>query len=334
MSNGEARGSRALAGTPGLNIFKITGQSISGWLPSYKAGKKQPFTSLIEFALALYLEYHPRVSVYQRGDAETEFARAHGLTVPLGTPYRISYIWEGTSHDYLPDWVGTLSNNGLPIAEGGLSSRKVVGQNLAKADAARRLAQIQNGRFWVATEDLLATKRHQNLLFLHGRRQGFATFTEIAPYVREIWLSGEAVSVRCLCARLGRRWSDQEVEAAAWKVAAEATASGHLLLDLSAFGLTLDSPIRLLDPGEPPILPDDLPSSFVSDQPGDATTSVASEPQLLLVRHLPGPSIDGAKGTSACIVSGIGARSAMPVTRPSARPKGPRSIACGLPSTP
>ncbi len=52
-------------GTPGLDIFKIAGRSISGFLPSFKTGDhshiRQPFTTQLEERLALYLEYHPHV---------------------------------------------------------------------------------------------------------------------------------------------------------------------------------------------------------------------------------------------------------------------------------
>ena len=50
----------ARPGTPGLDIFKIAGQSISGFLPSWKTGDhrqiRQPFTTQLEERLALYLE--------------------------------------------------------------------------------------------------------------------------------------------------------------------------------------------------------------------------------------------------------------------------------------
>lgn len=96
-------------GTPGLDIFKIAGQSISGYLPSLKGAEKrparQPYTSLLELSLALYLEYHPHVRTFQHGDVSPAFAEAHHLDVPLGAPYRISYVYEGKTHNYLPDYV-------------------------------------------------------------------------------------------------------------------------------------------------------------------------------------------------------------------------------------
>src|SRR6266849_4331553 len=89
-------------GTPGLDIFKIAGQSISGFLPSFKTGSvsqvRQPFTSQLEERLAMYLEYHPHVRSYQRGDASEAFARARHLHTPLGTPYRIAYLYDGDPH--------------------------------------------------------------------------------------------------------------------------------------------------------------------------------------------------------------------------------------------
>jgi len=96
-------------GTPGLDIFKLAGRSISGFLPSFKTGDpshvRQPFTTQLEERLALYLEYHPHVRTYQRGDVSLAFAQARHLYTPLGTPYRISYLYDGKPHEYLPDYV-------------------------------------------------------------------------------------------------------------------------------------------------------------------------------------------------------------------------------------
>jgi hypothetical protein len=142
-------------GTPGLDIFKIAGQSISGFLPSFKTGSasqaRQPFTTHLEKRLAMYLEYHPHVRSYQRGDASEEFARARHLHTPLGTPYRIAYLYDGKPHDYLPDFVGTLCDGGLLIAEAGREVEKRKGQAVAKAEAARRFAQLNHGVYWMGT---------------------------------------------------------------------------------------------------------------------------------------------------------------------------------------
>src|SRR2546426_2212597 len=170
-------------GIAGLDIFKIAGQSVSGYLPSQKGGNQLParqaYTSLLELRLALYLEYHPHVRFYQRGDASPAFAEAHRLSTPLGTPYRISYVYEGKAHDYLPDFVGTLCDGGLLIAEAGRESEKNQGQALAKAEAARRVAELKGGMYWIGTDENLSLLYHHNLLYLHARRQLFRTYNEI-----------------------------------------------------------------------------------------------------------------------------------------------------------
>ena len=143
-------------GTPGLDVFKIAGRSISGFVHSFKTGDprrvRQPFTTLLEEHLAMFLEYHPHVRFYQRGDASPACASAYGLMTDLGTPYRINYVFEGKPHEYLPDFVGTLCDGGLLIAEAGRESEKSKGKALVKAEAARRLAQIKGGEYWIGTD--------------------------------------------------------------------------------------------------------------------------------------------------------------------------------------
>lgn len=113
------------AASHGLHPFKIAAVSISGWYPSTKTpGGRQPFTSQLEFALRLYLEFHPRVVSYQRGDLSPTFARAHKLELPLGTPYAIAYAFANRPHEYLRDYVGTLVDGGLLIAEAGRVEEK------------------------------------------------------------------------------------------------------------------------------------------------------------------------------------------------------------------
>ena len=68
---------------------------------------RQPYTTQLEFFLGLYLEYHPWVVTYQRGDMSVAFATAHRLAAPLGTPYSMTEF-DGAAHIYLPDFVGTL----------------------------------------------------------------------------------------------------------------------------------------------------------------------------------------------------------------------------------
>jgi hypothetical protein len=48
----------------GIDLFKIAGRSISGWIPSLKTGTtvRQPFCSQLEERLLMWLEYHPLVA--------------------------------------------------------------------------------------------------------------------------------------------------------------------------------------------------------------------------------------------------------------------------------
>ncbi len=287
-------------GTPGLDVFKIAGQSISGFLPSFKTGNpravRQPFTSQLEERLALYLEYHPHVRTYQRGDASPAFAAAHRLETPLGTPYRITYSFEGKVHDYLPDFVGTLSDGGLLIAEAGQDREKRKDKALAKADAALRLAALHHGVYWIGTELQLSLHRHYNLLFLHNRRQPFPTYPEIADYLSAQWPWGEPSSVVELVRLHGCRWSEPELEAAVWKLAGDAAAAGHLLVDLTEVVLDRATPLVLLAPSALPILPELLPTSLITpptapEEP-PATTLHPDEEPLVEGPLLPEPTFD------------------------------------------
>src|SRR5436309_15298212 len=94
-------------GVRGIDLFKIAGESISGWIPSFKTGdirpSRQPFCSQMEERLLLYLEYHPQVAWYGRGDISATFASTYKMSIPLHTPFSISYIFEVKAHTYLPD---------------------------------------------------------------------------------------------------------------------------------------------------------------------------------------------------------------------------------------
>src|SRR5260370_32986664 len=212
-------------GTPGLDVFKIAGHSISGFVHSFKTGDprrvRQPFTSRLEEQLCLFLEYHPHVRYYQRGDASPACATTYGLVTDLGTPYRINYVFEGHPHEYLPDYVGTLCDGGLLIAEAGRESEKSKGKALVKAEAARRLAQIKGGEYWIGTEMTLSERRHQNWLDLHARRLPFTTFAAIADALLRAWPYGHMSSVSELVQRLGSHWSEGQAAAAVWEGAGQ-----------------------------------------------------------------------------------------------------------------
>jgi transposase len=287
----------ARPGTPGLDVFKIAGRSISGFVPSFKTEDARrvrlPLTTQLEERLALYLEYHPHVRSFQRGDASLACARAYELATPLGTPYRITYVFDGELHDYLPDFVGTLCDGGLLIAEAGRAAEKIQGRALIKAEAARRLAQIKAGVSWIGTDLNLSERRHQNWLYLHARRQPFPAFPEIAAALLSEWPSGEPRSVGEWVRRCGRRWSDAAVEAAVGKLAAEAAAAGRLLVDLTDVELSLATPLAFLDPTLPPILPDPLPSELETPVGEDACPDPSEEDVALDHRlGIPGPTFD------------------------------------------
>ena len=285
-------------GTPGLDIFKIAGRSISGLLPSFKTGDnrkpRQPFTTQLEERLALYLEYHPHVRSYQRGDASEAFAQARHLYTPLGTPYRIPYLYDGKPHDYLPDFVGILCDGGLLIAEAGREVEKRKGQAVAKAEVASRLAELKGGVYWIGTDENLSVLRHANLLFLHARRSAFSTYMEIAQAVLTHWTWGNISCVNELVRLFGRHWSDAEVEATVWKLAGEAAAEGRLLVDLTEVMLERETPLSLLDPAAPPILPEPLPSTLAyDDQSSESPMELTSEkPSRVQSEIVPGPTFD------------------------------------------
>ncbi len=286
-------------GTPGLDVFKIAGNSISGYLPGFKTGDDRhvrvPYTTLLEQRLALYLEYHPHVRSYQRGDASEAFVQAHHIAAPLGTPYPIGYTYEGKAHEYFPDFVGTLCDGGLLIAEAGRKAEKSQGRAVAKAEAARQLAQLKGGVYWLGTDENLSACRHHNLMYLHTRRRLFPPFQEIAVTLLAHWPWGETRTVKELLQLFGSQWSEGEVEAAVWKLAGDAAAAGRLLVDLSTMVLDHTTPLVLLDPAFPSILPDPLPSSVVGQDERNEAEGAEQERQHLLLElslALPGPTFD------------------------------------------
>jgi len=255
-------------GIRGIDLFKIAGESISGWIPSWKMGgpkpTRQPFCSLMEERLLLYLEYHPQVAWYGRGDISPTFASTYKIATLLPTPFTINYLFEGRAHVYLPDAIGQLQGGSLLIAEAGLEREKRRERHRAKAEAARKIAEQQGGVYWIGTEATLLPQRHANLVFLHARRQSFPTWNELAEALQVVWPAGEAACVQEVVERLGERWSPTEKEAAAWKRCADAAACGHLLVDLANVQLTRLTPLICLSPDSPPILPDPLPSELES----------------------------------------------------------------------
>jgi hypothetical protein len=200
----------------------------------------------------LWLEYHPLVVSYARGDIGPQFARAYRLPIPKYAPFAIGYAFEGKPHEYLPDVVGRLSDGTPFIAEAGMEDDKRSDRNLAKAEAARRLSRIEQGTFWIGTERRLSKHYHYNLVYLHARRKHFPAFDDIALALQEIWPRGDVASVEEIESRLAGKWPESLVEAAIWKVAGDSAAAGHLLVDLEQHTLDRKLPLALLPPEAPP----------------------------------------------------------------------------------
>ena len=78
--------------------------------------------------------------------------------------------------------------------------------NLAKLEAARRLARLQQGTFWIGTERTLTKHCHYNLVFLHARRKTFPAFGDIAAAVAEVWPWGEMAEVAEVVSRLSHQF--------------------------------------------------------------------------------------------------------------------------------
>ncbi len=286
----------AAAEVQGIDLFKIAGRSISGWVPSLKTDTviRQPFCSQLEERLLLWLEYHPLVKSYARGDIDPQFATTYRLPIPQHAPFTIGYTFESKPHHYLPDVVGTLANGKPFIAEAGMEDDKRGDRNLAKAEAARRLAHFQQGTFWIGTERTLTKRRHYNLVFLHARRKAFPAFADIAEVLASVWPWGEMAPVSEVVSRLEHQFPAPLVEATIWKVVAEAAAQGHLLVDLEQFTLSRTLPLALLPPDAPVLVPSPLPDTLLPEPDTSSVATVSRTPPTLI----PGPTFDASRLSS------------------------------------
>jgi hypothetical protein len=86
----------------------------------------------------------------------------------------------------------------------------------------------------------------------------------------------------------GSRWSAFEVEATVWKMVADATAAGRLLVDLAEVELSLTTPLALLEPESVPILPDPLPSSLEAVVCDDGAILLSSSESDAIVNEIQG----------------------------------------------
>jgi Mu transposase, C-terminal len=273
----------------GIDLFKIAGRSISGWVPSLKTDTviRQPFCSQLEERLLLWLEYHPLVASYTRGDIGPQFATTYRLPIPQHAPFAIGYTFENQPHQYLPDVVGTFTNGKPFIAEAGMEDDKRGDRNLAKAEAARRLVHLQQGTFWIGTERRLSKRHHYNLVFLHARRKTFPAFPDIAAVLPEVWPWGEMAEVAEVAGRLSHQFPIDLVEAAIWKLVADAAAQGHLLVDLEQFTLSRTLPLGLLPPDAPPLVPSPLPDTLLPEP-----EAIQPAVPLQTAPLIPGPTFD------------------------------------------
>jgi len=275
----------------GIDLFKIAGRSISGWIPSLKTGAavRQPFCSQLEERLMLWLEYHPQVKSYARGDIGPQFATTYRLPIPKHAPFAIGYTFDGKPHEYLPDVVGMLTNGKPFIAEAGMEDDKRGDQ----AEAARRLARFQQSVFWIGTERRLTKRRHYNLVFLHASRKTFPAFADIAAALQEVWPWGEMAPVNEVTSRLEHKFPTNLVEAAIWRVVGDSAAQGHLLVDLEQFTLDRTLPLALLPPDAPPLVPDPLPDTLLPEPVQEGVTISSESTQLV-----PVPTFDASRTPS------------------------------------
>ena len=279
-------------GAPGLEIFKMAGKTISGWLPFEKtgAGPKSrlalPYATLEERDALLHLAFNPTVAYVQRGDIDKEFADAHRLGCRLPLPYVIPYMFEGREHLYYIDWVGILEGGKLFGVEASVEELKSDAQSQAKLDAAALHFRKLGGRFWLFLPTVVNDLRTYNLQRLNAHRPSFDGYQEIAPEIERLWLATEPVSIRALVTVLAERYGERLVEAAAWRRAALAVAEGRLVVDLDSVLLGLDTPLQLLPPHMRAIVPPELPSSL------DEARAAAPPVEPVPVSLLPGRSVD------------------------------------------
>jgi len=264
-------------GTPSADVFRLAhGRAIVGEYWSEKAGDGRPgrilHASAIDRALGLWLEFHPLVVCYQRADLREEQVASWRLSAPFGPNLPIGYPFEDDEHIHYPDYQGRWLDGTPFVADAGSSESLQSGQDLAAAEASRLTMQIAGGRYFIGTEATIAPTLHWNLINLHARRRHheLERFAELAAEIQPLWLRGQAVSIReTVEALAGDRWPAVEVQAAAWKVAADSAAAGRLLVigGLGGVQLDLDTAIELHAPELPPVLPDPLPDTLNSERP-------------------------------------------------------------------
>ena len=154
----------------GIDLFKIAGQlhfGVDSQLQNRTASHvRQPFCSQLEEQLLLSWNIIPRwpgtlVAILAPPLLPpTDSPPPSTRRSPLATRLRASPMTT------CPMPLGSFTNGRLFIAEAGMEDDKRGDRNLAKAEAARSLARIQRGVFWIGTEATLTkTAPRQSGLF-------------------------------------------------------------------------------------------------------------------------------------------------------------------------
>jgi len=91
-----------------------------------------------------------------------------------------------------------------------------------------------------------------------------------------------------VASRLSHQFPVDLVEAAIWKVVADAAAQGHLLLDLEQYTLSRTLPLALLPPDAPVLVPSPLPDTLLPESETTRVAAIERQPSTLI----PGPTFD------------------------------------------
>ena len=274
--NGQAKGQGRRA-EPGIDVLRVNGAAVQSWYRSFKADGPYPLipcSTLAEERLGLYLEYHPEIAYYQRADVKASFLEANGIQARLPVPITIPYFFEGTPHDYFPDFAAIRHDGALVIAEAGLAAQKAQPEARAKAAAAAAFASAEGGEYWLGTEVVIADRRYTNLQLLHAHRGPSQPDAPLLELLERSWTK-QQLSIRQIVEALGSVHGEELVEAAAWRLVGDACAAGRLVFDLDEFDLSRNVPLRLVPQGGPIVLPPHLPSELPD---GIAAAGWSSEP--------------------------------------------------------
>ena len=247
----------------GLDVLHMgDSKTIAGWIYSYKAPfgpAEQPCGTETELAGAYYLEYHPRVAWYQRGDTNADFNRLRCYATKWDTPFVIPYYFEDKAHEYWPDWVGEFTTGQPLIFEAGEELQKKEPER-TKLAAARYFAQTHHGEFWLGFSSALKGAGLYNRARLHRWRDVTPRDANLVHAIRHCWHPGARRSIEQVCDQIGKefegRWRPEDIQAAAWKILADAVAGGHAIVEeLDHAPLDLATVVTLTDPSDPIILP-------------------------------------------------------------------------------